>query len=669
MTVTIDSLSKSYGGRDLFKDFSLEIADCTRLAVAGPNGTGKTTLLKMIAGEANPDGGRVITPRAARIGYVAQELGPETLEKSLLEFVMEVLPSWSEFWEDWEKAHERGDEAAMNRLTAKQAELESRYGYNPEHRAHAVLSGLGFAAAVHERRLGEFSGGWRERAKLARVLTAGADVLILDEPTNHLDLEAVEWLEQFLLAYEGVLVFVAHDRVFLDNVATHVLFLGGSRPTVRKGSFSSFIQWSEEMEDQRAREARKLSEEIERKMEFVKRFKAKATKARQAGSRQKQVERLEKELAGKRPEPKRKTLAFKWPEPPEGDKIACQVMGLAMAYPGSSEPVWENLDFTIYKAMRVAIAGVNGSGKSTLLKCIAGDLEPTAGRIEIGSKTRVGYFSQHQHEILEPSKSVLGEIRRLSDPRTTEEELMSVLGLFMLGQEYHDREVSSLSGGEKNRLVLASLFLARANLLILDEPTNHLDLESREALAKALEGFSGTILLVAHDRWLLSRIPTQVWALEEHGLVVHEDGFAGYERARKAAAQQAEACETAGNTAPHAESSPSDTELVLRKESREEAKQRKREEAARRNAMHKKLKPRKDAYAKAEAELEKVLEEMGEAEAALADPDVYADQIRSAELLAAYTRTKDRSEILFEELQKLESEIAELEAEFSEETA
>ncbi|MFW5735256.1 MAG: ATP-binding cassette domain-containing protein, partial [Oceanidesulfovibrio sp.] len=263
-------------------------------------------------------------------------------------------------------------------------------------------------------------------------------------------------------------------------------------------------------------------------------------------------------------------------------------------------------------------------------------------------------------------KCVLGEIRRLSDPRTTEEELMSVLGLFLLGQEYHDREVSSLSGGEKNRLVLASLFLARANFLILDEPTNHLDLESREALGKALESFTGTILLVAHDRWLLSRIPTQVWALEEGGMVVHEDGFAGYERARKAAEQQADGCE-APAAAPHAERKPSDTELSARKETREEAKQRKREEAARRNAMHKRLKPKKDAYAKTEAELEKVLEEMGAAEAALADPDVYADQARSAELLDAYTRTKDRSEALFEKLQTLETEIAELEGEYSEE--
>ncbi|QJT10584.1 ABC-F family ATP-binding cassette domain-containing protein [Oceanidesulfovibrio marinus] len=665
MTVTIDSLSKAYGGRDLFKEFSLEIADGTRLAVAGPNGTGKTTLLKMIAGESFPDSGRVIMPRAARIGYVAQELGPETLEKSLLEFIMEVLPSWNEFWEDWEKAHERGDEAAMNRLTAKQADLETRYGYNPEHRAHAVLSGLGFETAVHERKLGSFSGGWRERAKLARVLTAGADVLILDEPTNHLDLEAVEWLEQFLLAYEGVLVFVAHDRVFLDNVATHVLFLGGSRPLVRKGSFSSFIAWSEEMEEQRAREAKRLSDEIERKMEFVKRFKAKATKARQAGSRQKQAERLEKELAGKRPEPRRKTLAFKWPEPPEGDKIACQAMNLTMAWPGR-EPIWENLDFTIYKSMRVAIAGVNGSGKSTLLKCLAGDLTPTAGRIEIGSKTRVGYFSQHQHEILDPSKSVLGEIRRLADPRTTEEELMSVLGLFLLGQEYFERTVESLSGGEKNRLVLASLFLARANFLILDEPTNHLDLESREALGKALEDFSGTVLLVAHDRWLLSTVPTQVWALEDHGLVVHEDGFEGYERARKAAAH-GETEEPAAVSAQPAQGDDSAPELAVRKETREEAKQRKREEAARRNAMHKKLKPKKDAYAKKEAELEKVLNQMGEAETALADPDVYADHAKSAELMDTYTKTKDRSERLFDELQQLESEIQALEAEFAEE--
>ncbi len=683
MSIIIDNLCKAYGGRDLFRDFSLEVADGSRLAVAGPNGAGKSTLLRMIAGVTQPDSGRVILPKGARVGYVAQELDAETLRKPLVEFVMEVLPSWSEFWEEWEAAHERGDEAACARLAATQAEMEARYGYHPEHRAHAVLSGLGFDTAVHERPLQDFSGGWRERAKLARVLTAGADLLILDEPTNHLDLEAVEWLEQFLKEYEGVLIFVAHDRVFLDNIGTHVLFLGGSRPLVRPGVFSDFEAWLEEVEAQRAREAKKLSEEIERKMKFVERFKAKATKARQAGSRQKQVERLEKELEGKRPEAKRKTLNFRWPEAPPADRVVCHAMDLAMAYPGKP-PVWTDVDFVLYKGMRVAIGGVNGSGKSTLLKCIAGDLAPTKGVIELGSKTRLGYFSQHQHEKLDPGRTVIAEIRRLADPRTTEEELMSVLGLFLLGQQYHDREVGSLSGGEKNRLVLASLFLARVNFLILDEPTNHLDIESREALSQALEQFDGTILLVAHDRWLLSRVPGQIWAIEpgRPGLVVYDDGFAAYEAARREAAKamaheldsspqepteaMPRACAApSGKSRPKEEAAP----LRLKPETREEAKVRKREEAARRKELAKRLKPKRDAYAKMEQELERVLTAMGEAEQALADPAIFSDQARSGPLLAEYTRAKERSEALFTAMEHAEKELQALEAQYEGESS
>jgi ATP-binding cassette subfamily F protein 3 len=246
---------------------------------------------------------------------VEQDLDAATLDRRLLEWVLDALPDWNAFWRDWERAAADRDSAAMLRLTDRQQELEARYGYNPEQRAREALTGLGFTERRHSRRLGQLSGGWRERAKLARVLTAGADVLLLDEPTNHLDIEAVEWLESFLLDFRGVVIFVAHDRIFMDRIGTHILYLGASRPVFRKGTFTRFLAMQEELEAQRERESKRLNEEIQRKLAFVERFRAKATKARQAASRQKMAKKLEKELENVQPELRRKELSFQWPEP------------------------------------------------------------------------------------------------------------------------------------------------------------------------------------------------------------------------------------------------------------------------------------------------------------------------------------------------------------------
>ncbi len=320
MKITIQELSKSFGGRDIFNNFSLEVDSGVRLCVCGPNGTGKSTLLRLLAGVESPDAGRVILPRGCRLGFVEQELSDAALDTPLLTFVLDVLHDWNDFWAQWEDAAARKDEALLAGLMQRQTELEAQYGYNPEHRAKAVLSGLGFSERKWGRTLRELSGGWRERAKLARVLTAGADVLLLDEPTNHLDVEAVEWLESFLLDFKGALVFVAHDRVFMDNVGSHVLYLGLSKPVFRKATYTQFLALQEEYNAQREREARALQDDLNRKMAFVERFRAKATKARQAGSRQKMAKKLEKQLEDYRPEPKRKELSFTWPEAPAPGK-------------------------------------------------------------------------------------------------------------------------------------------------------------------------------------------------------------------------------------------------------------------------------------------------------------------------------------------------------------
>jgi len=649
--ITIQELSKAFGGRDILSNFSLEVDSGVRLCVCGPNGTGKSTLLRLLAGVESADGGRVILPKGCRLGFVEQELSKAALETPLLTYVLDVLHDWSDFWAEWEEAAAAKDEARLTSLMHRQGELEALYGYNPEHRAKAVLSGLGFAERKWNRTLRELSGGWRERAKLARVLTAGADVLLLDEPTNHLDVEAVEWLEAFLMDFKGALVFVAHDRIFMDKVGTHVLYLGLSKPVFRKATYTQFLALQEEYNAQREREARALKEDLDRKMAFVERFRAKATKARQAGSRQKMAKKLEKELEDYRPEPKRKELNFSWPEAPHCEKVVLSAAELDFRFE-DGKTMWPPLTFALYRGQRVALVGHNGCGKSTLLKLLAGTLERRGGNMVTAPQMRMGYYTQHQMDTLRGDTTVLAELRRLSDPRTTEEELMSVLGLFMLGQDYFDRQVSALSGGEKSRLVLATLFLKRCNFLLLDEPTNHLDLESREALVSALQKFNGTLLMVAHDRWLLSQVGAEAWELNEKGLTVFPD-FAAYDDNRRA--RQG----TTGEDELATSAFGKQAEVPLAQPlSRDEQKRIKREQADKRNALHKELKPLLGRYEALETELAAVLEEQGTVEAQLADPDVYADHARSSELLKTFEACKQRSEAILEEMTVLEDSMA-----------
>ena len=651
MKITIQELSKAFGGRDILSNFSLEVDSGVRLCVCGPNGTGKSTLLRLLAGVESADGGRVILPKGCRLGFVEQELSEAALETPLLTYVLDVLHDWSDFWAEWEQAAAAKDEGRLTSLMHRQSELEALYGYNPEHRAKAVLSGLGFAERKWNRTLRELSGGWRERAKLARVLTAGADVLLLDEPTNHLDVEAVEWLEAFLMDFKGALVFVAHDRIFMDRVGTHVLYLGLSKPVFRKATYTQFLALQEEYNAQREREARALKEDLDRKMAFVERFRAKATKARQAGSRQKMAKKLEKELEDYRPEPKRKELNFSWPEAPHCEKVVLSAADLDFRFE-DGKTMWPPLTFALYKGQRVALVGHNGCGKSTLLKLLAGTLERRGGSMVTAPQMRMGYYTQHQMDTLRGDTTVLGELRRLSDPRTTEEELMSVLGLFMLGQDYFDRQVSALSGGEKSRLVLATLFLKRCNFLLLDEPTNHLDLESREALVSALQKFNGTLLMVAHDRWLLSQVGAEAWELNEKGLTVFPD-FATYDDNRRA--RQG----TTGEDELATSATGKQADMTLAQPlSRDEQKRIKREQADKRNALHKELKPLLGRYEALETELAAVLEEQGTVEEQLADPDVYADHARSSELLKTFEACKQRSEAILEEMTVLEDSMA-----------
>lgn len=640
--ITVQAVSKSYSGVDLFSGLSMEVHSGTRLALVGPNGCGKSTLLKIMAGEVAPDSGKVTIPKGAQVGFVRQELAGADLDKTLEDFVLEVLPSWTSFWHEWRVALDAGDDNALLRLARRQEELEHQYGYNPEHRAQAILSGLGFSDGAFLRPVGELSGGWRERAKLARVLVAGADILFLDEPTNHLDLEAVEWLEEYVRAFSGVLVFVAHDRYFLDHAATKILFLGGDKPVLRDGNFSQFVQWNAERNEQARRQAEKLRVEIGKKQAFVDRFRYKATKARQAQSRLGQIDKLQGELESLTPEARSRTLSFTWPEPERGNQTVLSAVDLTFAF--ADAPLFSDLNFQIYRGQKIGLVGPNGRGKSTLIKLITGNLSPTKGRVALGTSIATGYFSQHQTDILRPAFSVMSEIRRLASPSSSDFQLKSVLGLFMLGESYWEKKVEDLSGGEKNRLVLCSLFLSRANFLILDEPTNHLDMESREALVEALCAYSGTMFVVAHDRYLLSEVANEIWELFPDRIEIHHCGFDEFHARKKAleAAQEVKKPEAV-------------------KGARQDQKQRKREEAEARNRMHRQAKPLRAKYEKLEAELEANLNEQEALEATLADPATYEDSNASREIGQQFSQLQNRAEELMSDLAYLEKELQDLE--------
>jgi ATP-binding cassette subfamily F protein 3 len=601
-------------------------------------------LIKIIAGEISPDSGHVAVPSGASVGYVAQELNSAELHMSLEGFVLDVLPSWREFWEQWQVAVKNEDAQALARLGVRQHELEITCGYNPEHQAKAILQGLGFTQEQCDQPLQTLSGGWRERAKLARVLVAGADILLLDEPTNHLDLEAVTWLERYLFQYKGVLIFVAHDRFFLDNIGNKILFLGGEKPIVRPGNLKAFLLWHHEHEAAIQLQAARISAEIAKKESFISRFRYKATKAVQAQSRIKQVDKLKRKLEEFQPEQMGASLSFHWPTPSRGNKTVLGVSDLSFAYP--EQPcILQNITFHLYRGQKIALAGPNGQGKSTLIKLVIGQLTPDAGTVDLGSLSKVGYFSQHQADMLCLQNSVLSEIRRLSDPKTTEEELRSVLGRFMLGQHFWDKKVSDLSGGEKNRLVLASLFLARANFFILDEPTNHLDLESREALVQALQDFSGTILFVAHDRYLLDRVAEEVWELKNKGLIVHAGGFSAYQAS-------CQACKDKEN---------SSAVLDLARANRKEQKRLKRLQAEQRNQAYKLLKPLKEKFSSLETELEANLEEQERLESLLADPTTYADTQAVKQLNVDFAKAQAAGDRLMTDMAYLEKEMQEIE--------
>jgi ATP-binding cassette subfamily F protein 3 len=512
--IQLENVAKGYGGHTLFRDVDWRIGDGERIGLVGPNGAGKTTLCRILAGVEEPDEGRVSRPRGTTIGYLPQEVAGGESGGSVL---AEVLGGFEEVWRLEREMEElaavlespapRGDGDDVETLTRRYGDLQHRFealgGYRLETEARAIVGGLGFRADEISRPLAEFSGGWRMRAALARLLLLRPSVLLLDEPTNHLDLESLAWLESFLADYAGAVVVVSHDRYFLNRMVTSIADLGPAGLMRYAGDYDHYLVEREarrELLEAQARNQAKRVAEIER---FIERFRYQATKARQVQSRIKMLERLERVEVDQRA----RHIRFAFPEPPRTGRRVAALRGVHKAY--GDNVVYAGIDVEVERGERVALVGVNGAGKSTLLRILAGVLPFDAGERTLGAHVAVQYYAQHQLDVLDPQATVLEEVERVA-PQAAQTRLRTLLGAFLFSGDAVDKRVAVLSGGEKARLALAKMLVRPAAFLCLDEPTNHLDLASREVLEEALAEFPGTIVFISHDRYFINRIATRV---------------------------------------------------------------------------------------------------------------------------------------------------------------
>jgi len=652
--ISLNNISKQYSGTYLFKDVSFHISDRERIAIVGANGTGKSTLMKIMMNQIEPDSGGVMQSRSNTVGYLPQDgvyhQGKTLLDETTTAFddVLLLRERMDEIHQEIEQLTENSAADApalhelLNELGKIQHHLEHREGYNIESRIKQVLSGLGYAERDFSRMTDEFSGGWQMRIELAKLLLREPTILLLDEPTNHLDIESLEWLESYLQAYEGSVVLVSHDRRFLDNLAERTIELSLGNLNEYSGNYSFYLKQKEQRQAAQQATYDNQQQHIRQTMAFVERFRYKATKARQVQSRLRMLDKMERAEI----ESAEQEIVFTFPQPLASGRIVMELKHISKFY--DRNRVFEGLSLKIDRGDKIALLGVNGSGKSTLVRIIAG-LEPLQSGDRIpGHNVSISYFAQQQAEELDPQKTVLQTVEELAALESVT-SLRSLLGAFLFSGEDVFKKVAILSGGEKSRLALAKMLLMRANFLILDEPTNHLDMASKAVLQQALGDFNGSCLIVSHDRDFLEPLINKVLDIRGGALHMLHGSINDYlDKLHGEQHKEHQLRDTTGHT-------------IQKKSPQHREKLRKREEAELRQERYRLLKPLKNELQRLEPEISRAEAKKAALEAALADPKTYENEAQARSVNIEYREISSHIAVLYAEWAQAHEQIEEIE--------
>ncbi len=684
------NVCKSFAQQQVIIDATFSLADGECVGIVGPNGAGKSTLFEMLAGHLKPDKGDCSYPGNQRLGYVRQQLHPCHQKTSLLEYAENAVPEIKTLQQEIQQVEERLNLAAdceqprlLRRLGELQTQFEHLGGYEIKYRAESILSGLGFSTKRFQDRFATFSGGWQIRAELARVLTAQPDILLLDEPTNYLDVPAVEWLREYLKTFAGTMLLISHDRFLLNSLTSVTLEVMGGYVTRYPGNYSFYMRDREARHDQLLAQRRNLDRKKEHLERFIDRFKGKASKASQAQSKQKQLDRLEdievRSIAVRGPK-------IRLPQPPRSGQEVVRLEQLRFSYDGQTEII-SGLDLRLDRGDRAAFVGLNGMGKTTLLRLLAGKLQPSSGKVIPGYGVEIGYQSQDYADTLDPERTAYETAKTYAADRS-EAEIRNLLGGFGFHGAEIEKKVQVLSGGEKVRLGLARLLLRPLNFLLLDEPTTHLDIYAREALEEALSHYQGTLCLVSHDIEFVKAVATTIFYLHPGGITRY---YGNYEYFRqKLAEEEALATPPAPKdgsdkspplAAAPTPSRPANAPLSATADKSSagnnagpnlgsERRQRRREEALIRNEISKLKRPHELIVAESEALLAALDQEQSDIYAAItearANTDFAALNRRLGEIRRAMDSQISRWETSAQQLEKLTAECEGRIAELSE---
>ena len=663
--LALENISLQLGDRQLFDSIGFLVNPGEKVGLVGPNGAGKSTLLRMIAGEISPDNGQVKRSKSATVGYLPQDGVEPDPDLTVLEEVERAFDDLRELEEKTREEQRKlsrlaNDSSEFNRTLERVGELQDRLeqsgAYELESNIEKVLMGLGFSKEDFSRQTTEFSGGWLMRIALAKLLLQQPTYLLLDEPTNHLDIESLQWIEQFLLNYDGAVIIVSHDRAFLDTITERTLALEHNTLYDYSGNYSYFEEKHEERMEHLRKAYKNQQREIAEIQEFIDKFRYNASKASQVQSRIKQLEKMEKIELDERDE----EITFRFPPPERSGAIVMKLEQVTKSY--GENRVFNGLDYTIERGDKIAVVGPNGAGKSTMVRILAGVEEFDSGKREPGHNVTTNYFAQHQADELDLSRTVF-ETMREAAPNATETRLRTILGCFLFQGDDVFKNVSVLSGGEKSRLALARMLVNPANFMIFDEPTNHLDMQSKKILQQALGQYEGTFVIVSHDRDFLDPIVHKVLEVQPDRTRTFLGNVSYYlEKKREENELPGEDLATTagghGEQPANGNNRSNSGRTLSRKEER-------RLEAQKRQRKYNRLKPLKRKIEPLEDTIEQLETRKQEIEDLMAEPDFYDDEEQVKEISMEYEKLKAELVETYSEWEELAMQISEIEEEFS----